>query len=97
MAKSLYVASNTNSSAAPIQAYNINPDGTLTFQATYNTNFGWGSVGLAIDTDSGYLFLTQEGRGQFQLVDGVTLTGVQTITAHGANNLSGVVVDQDKK
>ena len=97
VAKSLYVAANTNSSAAPIQAYNINPDGTLTFQATYNTNFGWGSVGLTIDTDSSYLFLTQESRGQFQLVDGVTLTGVQTITAPGASNLSGVVVDQDKK
>ena len=31
-AKSLYVCSNTNSSAAPIQAYDINPaDGSLTY------------------------------------------------------------------
>ena len=51
-AKSLYVCSNTNDNDAPIQAYNINVNGTFTYQATYNTDFGWGSVGLAIDSNS---------------------------------------------
>ena len=96
-AKSLYVCSNTNSSAAPIQAYDINPiDGSLTFQATYNTNFGRGSVGLAIDTDSGYLFLTREGQGHITLIDGATMTGAGTISAPGARNLAGIVYDHDK-
>ena len=96
-AKSLYVCSNTNSSAAPIQAYDINPvDGSLTYQATYNTNFGWGCAGLAIDPDSKYLFLTQENQGHISLVNGITMTGAGTIIAPGSSNLAGIVYDREK-
>ena len=35
LAKSLYAIAGINASPTPIRAYNINPDGTLTFQAEY--------------------------------------------------------------
>ena len=92
-AKSLYVCSDTNSNQAPIQAYNINFDGTITYQATYNTDFGWGSVGLAIDANSGFLFLTQEGSGTLSLINGTTMQGEGTAVAPGANDLAGIVYD----
>jgi len=96
-AKSLYVCSNTNDAAAPIQAYNINVDGTFTYQATYNTDFGWGSVGLAIDSNSGYLFLTQESIGTLSLINGTTMVGEGSVVAPGASNLAGVVYDHKKE
>jgi uncharacterized repeat protein (TIGR01451 family) len=96
-AKSLYVCSNTNSGSAPIQAYNINPDGTFTYQAEYNTDFGWGSVGLAIDSNSGYLFLTQETSGSLSLINGTTMIGEGSVIAPGATNLAGIVYDHGKE
>ncbi len=94
-AKSLYVLSDTNSSDAPIQAYDIQGN-QIVYQQTVVTGFGWGSVGLTIDTDSKTLFMTQEGLGTIKKIDAVTFADLGEVTAPGADDLAGIVVDQDK-
>jgi uncharacterized repeat protein (TIGR01451 family) len=94
-AKSVYVIANINANPSPIQAYDIQAD-QIVYQATYNVPYyGWGAVGLAVDTDSEYLFVTYEMSSTIQLVDATTMTGAGTVTAPGAQNLAGIVVDQD--
>ena len=95
-AKSLYVLSDTNSASSPIQAYDINTAG-VTYQATHTTGSGWGEVGVAIDSNSGYLFITHESSGLLYLVNGTTMTAAGTVTAPGASNLAGIVVDEGKQ
>ena len=52
-AKSLYIIADINADPTPIRAYSIGVDGTLTFQAEYSVpNYGFGAIGIAIDTDS---------------------------------------------
>ena len=95
-AKSLYVIADINSDPTPIQAYDIQGT-TLVFQATHNVPyFGWGAVGLGIDTDSETLFVTYEESNTIQLLDAKTFADLGTTTAPGASNLAGIVVDQDK-
>jgi uncharacterized repeat protein (TIGR01451 family) len=95
--KSMYVIANINASPTPIQAYDIAPAPTyLTFQATHNVpRHASGGVGLAIDSDSGYLFVTYENSNIIELIDGTTMTSAGTVIAPGAFNLSGIVVDED--
>ena len=58
-AKSLYVLSNINGYPQPLQSYDIAANGTLKFQAeNIIPRYNNGSFGLAIDSDSGYLFVT---------------------------------------
>ena len=98
LAKSLYAIAGINASPTPIRAYNINPDGTLTFQAEYGVTYlGWGAVGLAVDTASEALFVTYELSNIIQLVDAKTMTGIGSTTAPGASNLAGIVMDEAKK
>jgi uncharacterized repeat protein (TIGR01451 family) len=52
-------------------------------------------VGLAIDTDSEFLFVTYEVSNTIQLVNAKTMTDEGTTTAPNANNLAGIVVDHD--
>jgi 6-phosphogluconolactonase (cycloisomerase 2 family) len=93
--KSLYVNADLNGNS-PIRAYAIQPPSTyLTHQATSNTT-GYGGVGLAIDTDSKTLFVTFEFSGILKMVDATTLHVPATgVTAPGASNLAGIVVDQE--
>ena len=95
--KSMYVIANINATPTPIQAYDIAPAPTyLTFQATHGVpRHAAGGVGLAIDSDSGYLFVTYEGSNIIELIDGTTMTSAGTVIAPGAFNLSGIVVDED--
>lgn len=93
-AKSVYVLPNVNTSPARLEAYNINADGTLTFQTTQDLPTGGGTVGLGIDTTSKKIFVTQEGSGTFTIVDATTMAVLGTEVAAGASNLAGIVVDQ---
>lgn len=108
MATSLYAIATINANPTPINAYNINPDGTLTFQQTTGVPYwGWGAVGItvAIDTDKSVtppvtyetLFITYEESNVIQLVDAKTMQALGTTTAPGASNLAGIVFDQKKK
>ena len=97
LAKSLYAIGGINASPTPIRAYNINPDGTLTFQAEYGVScYGGGAVGLAVDTASETLFVTYEVSNVIPLVDAKTMTGFGSTTAPGASNLAGIVMDEAK-
>jgi uncharacterized repeat protein (TIGR01451 family) len=98
LAKSIYVIAGINASPTPIRAYNINPDGTMTFQAEYGVpSYAGGAVGLAIDTTSETLFVTYEVSNVIQLVDAKTMTGIGSTTAPSAYNLAGIVMDEAKK
>lgn len=96
-AKSLYVIADTNYWPTPIRAYNVNPDGTLTFQAEHGIADVGAAVGLAVDTATDTLFVTSEGSNIINLVDAKTMTGIGNTTAPGAYDLAGIVVDEAKK
>jgi len=99
-AKSLYVIADINAyQNIPIHAYDIQPAPTY---LVYQTSQGipdrdGGAVGLTIDTDSGYLFATFEFSDKMDLIDGTTMKTVGQVTAPQANDLAGIVVDQDKQ
>ena len=96
-AKSLYTIAAINASPTPIEAYNIEANGSLTFQAGYGVpSYSGGAVGIAIDSDSATLFVTYEFTNIIQLLDATTMADLGTTTAPGASNLAGIVVDQDK-
>jgi len=96
IAKSVYVISSINSSPSPIQSYDIQGQ-TITYQATYGVpKYAGGAVGLTIDTDTNFLFVTYEVSNVIQLVDGATMTGAGSVTAPGASNMAGIVVDQSE-
>jgi uncharacterized repeat protein (TIGR01451 family) len=98
LAKSLYAIVAIGANPTPIKAYNINPDGTLTYQAQYGVpSYAGGAVSLAVDTASETLFVTYEGSEVIQLVDAKTMTGIGSTTAPGASNLAGIVMDEAKK
>ncbi len=100
MAKSLYVIADkgrVGAGAAPIHAYNIEADGTVTFQAEHLIdNNVLGAVGITIDTDAGYLFITYEGYEEIVLVNPITMQGEGSVLAPGAQNLAGIVYDHEK-
>jgi len=101
-AKSLYVIAdhvgNTADATQPVHAYDIGIDGSLTFQAEHNIRHRMlGAVGMAVDSDSGYLFITYEAYDEIQIVDGKTMTDVTEILATDSTDLAGIVYDHGKK
>ncbi|HEC04339.1 MAG TPA: hypothetical protein ENI81_12465, partial [Phycisphaerales bacterium] len=85
-AKSLYVIADhigdASAATQPVHAYDIGVDGTLTFQAEHPIRHRMlGAVGLAMDSDSGYLFVTYEATGEIWLVDGTTMTDIGPVIA----------------
>ena len=97
-AKSLYViASQDSESTSRIQAYNVNPDGSLTYQATY-TPAGNSTVGLALDNASNTLFVSTEFSGYLTVIDAETMTSLGSpVLAPGAIDLAGIVMDEGKQ
>ena len=95
-AKSLYLIADINADPTPIQSYDI-VGNTVVYQTENGVpEWGGGAVGLAIDTDSAFLFITYEISNTIQLVDAISMADEGTTTAPGASNLAGIVVDQDK-
>ena len=97
-AKSLYViASQDSEYTSRIQAYNVNADGTLTYQATY-TPAGNSAVGLALDNASNTLFVSTEVSGYLTVIDAKTMTSLGSpVLAPGAYDLAGIVMDEGKQ
>ncbi len=93
-AKSLYVNRDLNANS-PISAYDIQGNNLVLQQTSIPTRYG--GSGLAIDTDSDTLFVTFEGYGTLDIVDAKNLAKLGQVTAPGASNLAGIVVDQDKQ
>ncbi len=101
LGKSLYVIADINPSPdykQPVQAYDIGVDGTLTFQIQREIPYSTlGAVGMAIDSDSEYLFITYERSGDIRLVNAITMTDAGRTTAPDATDLAGIVYDHKKK
>ena len=100
-AKSLYVIADilgaSESGTQPVQAYDIGVDGTLTFQAQHDIPHSMcGAVGMAIDADNGYLFITYEAGDDIQLIEATTMTDAGRVRAPDAHNLAGIVYDHEK-
>ncbi len=87
--KSLYLASDHHSSQ--FDAWTINPDGTVDFQALYGLTYSTDPAGIAIDEDSGVMFVTSEFSPGVEMVDPVTLTYIGV--SSGPSNLGGIDVD----
>jgi uncharacterized repeat protein (TIGR01451 family) len=101
MAKSLYVIADIKGSSEdrtqPVQAYDIGVDGTLIFQAQHDIPHSMlGAVGMAIDSDFGYVFITYEASGDIQLIEATTMTDAGTTRAPDASDLAGIVYDHEK-
>ena len=104
-AKSVYVIADTGTQIYDIpiiQAYSIQ-DSNLVYQADYNCVHPL-AIGLAIDTDSEFLFVTHEEYepeqipgNLIEIVNAKTMQYMDTVTAPGASNLAGIVVDQGKQ
>jgi len=100
-AKSLYVIADIKGASEdrtqPVQAYDIGVDGTLLFQAQHDIPHSMlGAVGMAIDSDFGYVFITYEASGEIQLIEATTMTDAGTVTAPDAMDLAGIVYDHEK-
>ena len=98
-AKSLYVIAQNLylDRPLPLQAYNIGAGGRLTFQTQYGIpSIAGGAVGLAIDSDSGYLFITYEFTNEIRVVDATTMDAELVAAAQGAQDLAGIVYDQSR-
>jgi hypothetical protein len=100
MAKSLYVIADKGSlsdATQPLNIYDIGSDGTLSLQAEHDIpHTVLGAVGMAIDSDNGFLFITYHGSEEIQLLDARTMTSVGTVIVPDAENLAGIVYDHDK-
>jgi uncharacterized repeat protein (TIGR01451 family) len=82
----------------PLQVYNIGADGTLSLQDEYYFPiYEYGPVGLAVDSDSKYLFVTHQGSNIIQIINATKMKAAGTATAPGAASLFGIVYDHDKK
>ncbi|MHC4462861.1 MAG: post-COAP-1 domain-containing protein [Planctomycetota bacterium] len=88
-AQSLYLVSEHDQSL--FDAWNINPDGTATQQATYTLQHSTEPAGIAVDGDSQTIFITGENNGGVELVDAVTLTYIGA--SSGPVDLAGIDVD----
>ena len=95
-AKSLYVIASWDYDPVPINAYDIQ-GGLLAYQTTGNVpTYGYGAMGLALDTDSKRLFVTYEASNVIEMINAETFASLGSQTAAGASNLAGIVVDQAK-
>ena len=92
-AKSVYLSANHHTKQ--FDAWNINPDGTVSYQATYSLQYSTDPAGIGIDaitaTGDPIMFITSEFSRGVEIVDPVSLTylGVSS----GPSNLAGVDVD----
>ena len=100
-AKSLYLIADKGSltdGTQPVHAYDIGDDGVLTFRTKHDIRHSMlGAVGIAIDSDAGFLFITYEHSGDIQLLDVTTMKDAGRVTAPDAMDLAGIVYDHTKR
>jgi uncharacterized repeat protein (TIGR01451 family) len=90
--KSLYLVANHHT--RQFDAWEIKPDGTATYQATYWLSYATDPAGIAIDESSNTLFITSEFSGGVEMVDATTMTSLGVST--GPSDLAGIAVDDAK-
>ncbi|NOX47112.1 MAG: T9SS type A sorting domain-containing protein [Chlorobi bacterium] len=95
--QSLYLIRDINAKPTPVQAYDIVGD-DIVFQAEYDIPYyGYGAVGMAIDSDSAFLFITYENSDTIQLLDATLMDSIGFVIATGATNLAGIAYDKTNK
>ena len=92
-AKSAYVI--TDHSPQDLDGYNINADGSVTFQTNYVLQRINAPNDCAIDESSVTLFVTGEFQGDIEMVDATTLQSLGWIAAPQATNLCGIEADDN--
>jgi fimbrial isopeptide formation D2 family protein/uncharacterized repeat protein (TIGR01451 family) len=100
VAKSMYVIGSIINFDAPIpvHVYDIGSDGLVTYQTEFGAPFiGAGMRGIAMDSDTGYLFSTYEDSGFVLVTNAVTLTKRTVLSIPHATNLAGIVYDHQRK
>lgn len=107
VAKSVYLVADHHASPTGINAYDISPGGhPLTYQATYKvTSHELGGSGLAMfndpngdgDLSDAQILVTYEKSNRVEIFNAVDFSHVGTVTATGATDLAGIVVDQEKR
>ncbi|MFA6186067.1 MAG: hypothetical protein WC770_02485, partial [Phycisphaerae bacterium] len=113
-AKSIYAIIDHGYMSGPpakIASYDVNSS-QINWQATleladqqeYPTGMGLGPVGIAIDSNSGYLFISHESMYYYcgctikgiQLIEASTMTDLGWISAPNAVDVAGIVFDNEK-
>jgi uncharacterized repeat protein (TIGR01451 family) len=87
--KSLYLVANHHT--RQFDAWEIKPDGTAIYQATYWLSYATDPAGIAIDESSNTLFITSEFSGGVELVDATMMTSIGV--SSGPSDLAGIDVD----
>jgi len=95
-AKSMYLIANHHT--AQFDAWEIKPNGTVEYQATYNLAHATDPAGISMDEDSATLFVTTEFSpwGEtvtVEMVDATTMAPIGYVDA-GVDNIAGIDVDQ---
>ncbi|MFC1572901.1 YncE family protein [Candidatus Eisenbacteria bacterium] len=102
MAKSLYAIADINEHPlTPINAYRLNGNWLILQSQLHVDDHGDGAVGLAVyedwlDTTRSMLFVTFEGSNTVGMVDPLSMIYEGDVTASGASNLAGIVVDHNR-
>lgn len=101
-AKSLYIIADKGrigDSTQPVHAYDIGSDGSLTFQTQCDIPHTMlGAVGMAMDSNAEYLFVTYVRSNEIHVVDARTMTNAGTILPVSEDaDLAGIVYDHKKK
>ena len=94
--KSMYLIADHHT--AQFDAWEIKPDGTVEYQATYNLAHATDPAGISMDEDSATLFVTTEFSpwGEtvtVEIVDATTMTPIGYVD-EGVDNMAGIDVDQ---
>jgi len=93
-ARSVYVITDW---ASTVRAYDIQGDQIIEQATAENLADHGGAVGLALDPDSGTLFVTFEGSNIIEMVNAKTMISEENpVTVPGASNLAGIAFDRSK-
>jgi len=99
--KSLFVIADLRppGGGIPISTYDIQPAPTyLAYRKSQSVPiWGSGAIDLAVDSESGTLFITYEFSNIIQLVNATNFADLGTTITPSASNLAGIVYDHEKR
>jgi len=91
--KSLYLLNMGSGLGEGLYSYDIQGNG-LVYQIRSDIANAYNAVGLALDEDSQYLFITYESASYINVYNANTMAYETQATASGASNLAGIFVEQ---
>ena len=98
LSKPLYILGDLKQYPGKLLVFDILGPGLLEQRGQYDIpQWQEGSVGIAIDSDGGFLFITYETSNWIQIINGQTIAKAGLCIVDGAENLAGVVYDHHKR